>query len=107
MINDIAGIKNLYGELLSVIPEGYKDPIYPFFVQVGGKYYTSNLKCLFIGKSVNGWVTDSTNLEELFDQNNPNRIVNRHDQMNWVNDLEGPNEVYEAILKNTCLIICT
>lgn len=96
MITDIAELKNLYRELLKSVPKDFNESLYPFFVQTGSKYEKSNPKILFVGKSVNGWVTDSTNLEDLFDESNSERIVNRHDQLSWVNDLEGPNEIYNT-----------
>jgi len=96
MIKETKVLKTLYKELYSVLPSDFEQRIYPFFVQVGKKYYETEKQCLFIGKSENGWVTDSRNVDELFDIKNENRIVNRHDQMEWVNKLEGPNEVYNT-----------
>lgn len=96
MITDIFELRRIYSDLLNNVPNKIKYPLYPFFVQVGTNYITSNPKMMFVGKSVNGWVTDSTNVDDLFDENNSERIVNRHDQLSWVNDLEGPNDIYNT-----------
>jgi hypothetical protein len=96
MISEINNLKTLYEELYNQLPKKFEQDIYPFFIQVGRKYNKSNKKCLFVGKSINGWVTNSRNVDELFDENNDNRIVNRNDQMEWVHNLEGPNGCYNT-----------
>jgi hypothetical protein len=74
----------------------YTEDICPFFIQVGKKYHTAPTKILFIGKATNRWVTTDRDIEKLFDQNNPDRIVNRDDQLEWIKNLEGPNDVYNT-----------
>lgn len=55
-----------------------------FFPQSGRYYTTAPIKILFIGKAVNGWCpgSDSTELDFLF---SPEGIVNRPDEMSWIN----------------------
>ena len=95
MIKNTQKLKTLYRELYSSLPDSYVDPIYPFCVQVGDMWEQSSPRCLFVGKSTNGWVTDSRNVDDLFDPTHDDRIANRHDQMEWVHDLEG-NEKYNT-----------
>jgi hypothetical protein len=91
MIKEIDGLKTLYKKLLEVDANGFKDDIYTFFPQAGEKYFNAKKRCLFIGKSVNGWVTKCTDVDALFNIKNKDRIVNRNDQMEWVSNLEGQN----------------
>lgn len=91
MINDVENLKRLYKELYSKISENNHNGIFPFFVQAGSKYPSSDKRCLFVGKSVNGWITNSRDVEELFDMNNDKRIVNRSDQIIWaLNRMNSP-----------------
>jgi hypothetical protein len=62
----------------------YPNKITSFFMQTGKKYYDTEMKCLFVGKSVNGWISYSRNVDELFNIDNPERIVNRDDEIQWV-----------------------
>jgi len=79
----------LYTRLLETDMNGFGGDVVPFFCQAGSRYRESVPRILFVGKSVNGWVTSGRTVEELFDPRNPDRIVNRSDQMEWVKDLEG------------------
>jgi len=85
----------LYTQLLEDVKAVPYD-LYPFFGQAGAKYHETPRKVLFVGKSVNGWVTNSRKVKDLFDRRNPDRIVNRGDQLEWVKKLEGPNSVYNT-----------
>jgi hypothetical protein len=93
---ELTNLKKLYRQLLEVDTREYKDEICPFFMQFGETYFRSERRCLFIGKSVNGWITNNRSVDDLFDLKNPNRIVNRDDQMAWVAKLEGPNDEYNT-----------
>ena len=113
MINELKNFKKLYKQLLEIDAKNYVNDIYPFFIQVGKEYYNDNKRCLFIGKSVNGWVTNSRNVEKLFDQKYEDKIVNRHDQVKWVSDLESSNEIYNTkkssfwrVIKRVALEYC-
>ncbi|EMB19940.1 MULTISPECIES: hypothetical protein [Treponema] len=79
--------KPLYQELVTCFrDEKWEAKIYPFFIQEGKKFPMSSRKILFVGKSVNGWVTNSTDIEILFngDSEGKRKIVNRTDEMSWV-----------------------
>jgi hypothetical protein len=79
--------KSLFKELINCFTaEKWKGQICPFFIQEGKKFPTSSRKILFVGKSVNGWVTTSTDIEILFngDSDGKRKIVNRLDEMSWV-----------------------
>lgn len=59
-----------------------------FCIQWGANFPVEKKKgILFVGKAVNGWISDETDCKQLFDMNNPDRIFARHDQMKWVEDL--------------------
>ena len=76
--------KPLYQELVTCFrDEKWEAKIYPFFIQEGKKFPMSSRKILFVGKSVNGWVTNSTDIEILFngDSEGKRKIVNRTDEM--------------------------
>lgn len=73
-------------------------PLSLFFRQVGDKYLNADnkIRLLFIGKSVNGWVRESKDVDKLFDSQDENRIVNRDDQLVWVKNHEGSKEDYNT-----------
>ena len=78
----------LYQKLLS---ENTFENICAFCIQWGKNFSsTKNEGILFIGKAVNGWISDETDVNILFGDSN-NRIFARKDQMKWVHDLEGDN----------------
>jgi uracil-DNA glycosylase len=79
--------KPLYEELINCFgSEKWNEKIYPFFIQEGKHFQNSNKKILFVGKSVNGWVTNSTDIDIIFygDFEGKRKIVNRTDEMRWV-----------------------
>lgn len=88
--------KELYFTFYKNISDSYTECIVPFFMQKGKTYHESSPKCLFIGKAVNGWVTKSRNVDELFDMNNKDRIVDRPDEIKWVEDCAGNSEHYNS-----------
>ena len=87
--------KHLYNKLLNGDLKN-EVGLHPFFCQAGDKYLNTGKILLFIGKSVNGWVTESKDVNELFDPQNENRIVNRDDQLVWVKNHEGSKEGYNT-----------
>jgi hypothetical protein len=95
-IKSIDEVKNLYAKFYSSLPQSYNKKICPFFAQTGEKYYETDKKCLFIGKSVNSWITDSRNVNELFNLTNPNRIINRDDEIKFIVNLEGNKLGYNS-----------
>ena len=89
-------LKPLYKDLLESVSDADYD-LYPFFMQWGRSFDTTGKRgILFVGKATNGWITADRNLDALFDENNENRIFNRDDQMEWVENLSGVNEVYNT-----------
>jgi len=86
MVPNTRSYLSLYRDLIERDIKTEKGRLYPFFCQVGKHYFSNKTKILFVGKSVNGWVTTSRNVDHLFDKQYKNRIVNRHDQLEWVND---------------------
>lgn len=95
MIENTDGLKTLYSKLLIDVSL-YKEDICTYAVQVGKKYHVAPKRLLFIGKATNGWVTKDREIEKLFNLNNPDRIMNRHDQMEWVHNLEGKKNTYNT-----------
>jgi len=101
-----------YKEMLEVNLIDETQDLHPFFCQVGNNYFNNDKKILFVGKSVNGWVTNNRNVDDLFDMNNEGRIINRNDQMEWVKNLEGTNDIYNTkksafwrvVKQFTCLV---
>ncbi len=74
----------------------FKD-ICTFSLQWGNNFpFENNSGFLFIGKAVNGWVTNKTDVNKLFDINNPDRIFARNDQMEWVHNLSGNKNGYNT-----------
>ncbi len=96
MVPNTEMYKPLYRQLLERDLAAESTTLCPFFCQAGKEYHNSTPRILFVGKSTNGWVTDSRNIDLLFDKNNEDRIVNRDDQMEWVKTLEGPNPLYNT-----------
>ena len=83
-------IKPIYKKIFE---ENKLENVCTFCMQWGENYpNTNNKKLLFVGKAVNGWITDDQNVENMFDKNNPDRIFDREDQMEWVNNLSGNTE---------------
>ena len=88
------GLKPIYQELLAKI--NTQQSVCTFCAQWGDKFFNEdNIRILFVGKSVNGWVTNSTEIEVLFGKDD-SRIFARHDQMKWVNNLDGKKEGYNT-----------
>jgi len=86
----------LYKKLLTDVSSIDYD-LYPFAVQWGEKYKSTGKKgILFVGKATNGWVTDSLDADKLFDNKNEDRIFDRKDQIEWVENLSGVNDVYNT-----------
>jgi hypothetical protein len=97
---NINSFKELYREFFDNLPKEYTKEIHSFFMQRGESYGTKNPKCLFVGKATNGWVAKSKNVDELFDQKNENRIINRDDEIEWVEKLSG-NKGYNYNTNNS------
>ncbi|MDR1904090.1 MAG: hypothetical protein LBQ88_17605 [Treponema sp.] len=95
MVTNVEPFKKLYGELLSAVKDHPGD-MCAFFSQTGKHYYHAGKKLLFIGKSVNGWVNNARDVEELFDPHNPDRIVNRDDEIVWVEDAAETSSGYNT-----------
>jgi hypothetical protein len=91
MFTNTEPLKSLYAELLSTIPKDYKEEICTFAAQTGKEYYDAVPKCLFIGKATNSWITNSKDINELFDPKNEDRIINRDNEILWVEANENPN----------------
>jgi hypothetical protein len=85
-----AQFKDLYIDLISCVPKELENDLSIFFPQAGKKYFEENERILFIGKSVNGWVNESLDINELFDEENKSRIVNRDDEIYWVEKNDHP-----------------
>lgn len=87
-------LKPIYKELLENI-DSEKD-IFTFCAQWGKKFTTiNNNRILFIGKATNGWITNSRDIEILFGKDD-NRIFDRSDQMDWIENLTGNKEGYNT-----------
>ena len=95
MLETIGELRALYSKLLNDVSTYEKD-ICTFFVQTGKEYFSSSKRLLFIGKATNGWISEERDVEKLFDLENPYRIVNRRDQMEWVHQLEGARDTYNT-----------
>lgn len=73
------------------------DNVCTFAVQWGEDFSREkNAGFLFVGKAVNGWLTNDQNIENLFDENNPDKIFNRNDQIQWVDNLSGNTTGYNT-----------
>ena len=88
--SDIDQLKDLYKKLVINVPKNLNQRLCVFFPQIGKNYFDLDDKLLFIGKSVNGWVTDDLDVEKLFDCKNPDRIVGRDDEIVWVEKSKNP-----------------
>jgi hypothetical protein len=67
-----------------------------FCVQWGDDFpKKKNSGILFVGKAVNSWVNDETDINILFG-NTDKKIFAREDQMEWVYNLEGTNDIYNT-----------
>lgn len=89
-----AQLKPIYKELLSNTRTD--EDIYTFCAQWGKKFTDiGNDRILFVGKATNGWVSKSTDVEVLFGNDNE-RIFDRADQMDWVNNLGGNTNGYNT-----------
>lgn len=98
MIKMTDEIKNnifpIYEKLLN--ENSFKD-VCTFCLQWGKNFPLEKKKgLLFVGKSVNGWVTYDTDAKRLFDIHNPDRIFAREDQMEWINNLSGNTDGYNT-----------
>ncbi len=79
-------LKSLYGDMLK---NNTFENVCTFCLQWGDNFpKDKNTGILFVGKAVNGWITDETDIEVLFGDSDQ-RIFARGDQMKWVHDLEG------------------
>jgi hypothetical protein len=93
---DLNVFKELYKEFFDNLSEDYNEEICSFFMQIGKDYGSKKPKCLFVGKATNGWVGDSNNVDELFDKNNESRIINRNDEIEWVEKQSGSKDKYNT-----------
>lgn len=86
-------LKPLYQKLLTQVNF---DDVCTFCIQWGKNFSTEEGKgILFVGKAVNSWVNDEKDINILFGDTSK-RIFARNDQMDWINDLEGPNDHYNT-----------
>lgn len=87
---------SLYSDLIKST-ESVDYELCPFFMQWGNSYFeTSRPRVLFVGKAVNGWVTKTRNVDEMFNLNNPKRIFAVDDQIEWVDKLSRANPKYNT-----------
>jgi len=95
MIDEIRNrIFPVYKKLLD--ENSFKD-VCVFSFQWGENYpFHKKSGILFVGKAVNGWVTNETNITELFEKSNPDRIFARKDQMVWVSNFSGNTNGYNT-----------
>lgn len=95
MINKIkTKILPLYRQLLE--ENTFKD-ICTFSFQWGKNYpFEEKAGILFVGKAVNSWVTEETNVEKIFDLDYSDRIFARDDQMEWINNSDGNTKGYNT-----------
>ena len=85
-------LEPLYKELLKIA----KPTDCAFCMQWGKNYPTEqNAGILFVGKAVNSWITDEKEIDVLFG-NGSESIFDRADQMQWVEDMEGGEDVYNT-----------
>ncbi|MCY1719244.1 hypothetical protein OU798_02770 [Prolixibacteraceae bacterium Z1-6] len=95
MIEEIrTAIFPLYEKLLT--QESFED-VCTFCLQWGNNFpIKAGEGILVVGKAVNGWQSNETNPNKIFDINNNNRIFARDDQMVWVNNLWEHPEYYNT-----------
>lgn len=68
-----------------------------FCIQWGNNFPSpENKGILYVGKAVNGWITNEKNAKLLFDLSNKDRIFQRSDQIEWVKNLRGTNDIYNT-----------
>lgn len=84
----------IYKKLLK---NSFKD-ICTFAIQWGKEFPKENNNgVLFIGKAVNGWITNDQDVDSLFsNENSEKRIFNREDQIEWVNKSFGNKKGYNT-----------
>lgn len=88
---------NIFPIYKKLLEDNSFEDICTFSFQWGRDYpFNNNSGFLFVGKAVNGWVTNETDVTKLFDQANPERIFARKDQMEWVNNLSGNTNGYNT-----------
>ena len=81
-------LKPLYEELLE---NNNFEHVFPFCIQWGENFPSAkNEGILFVGKAVNEWDTDETDVDILFGDSDE-RIFARDNQMKWVSTGEGCN----------------
>lgn len=87
-------LKPLYKKLvdISLVDE---QPKAFFCMQWGSQYFSTHPKILFIGRAVNGWVSDSQDVEVMFGKSEKS-IFERKDQMQWVENLWGNKSGYNT-----------
>jgi hypothetical protein len=100
MVDYLDRFKKLYAALLDAVKD-YPGDICTFFPHKGEKYGCINKKLLFVGISANSWLNDSRDVDELFDLQKENRIVNRDDVIKRLenNEVPGYNTNRSAYLR--------
>lgn len=89
--------KKLYPIYNKLFDENQLKNICTFCVQWGKNFpQKENTGILFVGKAVNGWITNETSVDKLFSYSNDEKIFNRLDQMTWVENLSGNNKGYNT-----------
>lgn len=85
-------LKPLYSQFHEIIPEDYG-----LFCLQWGKNFPQTQKSgiLFVGRAINGWINNYHDVDVLFGESN-DRIFARHDQMEWVHNLEGNTNGYNT-----------
>ena len=98
MTNEIKNsIFPIYKKLLEEFEDNSFEKICSFCFQWGKNYpFHKKSGFLFVGKAVNGWITDETDVIQLFDSANLDRIFAREDQMEWVKNLSGNTVGYNT-----------
>ena len=88
-------LKPLYANLMNSIKD-FEYSKASFCLQ-WGKNFPSEEHCgiMFVGRATNGWISDSEDVDILFG-NSEEAIFNRHDQMQWVENLWGNENGYNT-----------
>lgn len=87
-------LKNLYRNLAGNCHDD--ESIVPFVFQAGKDYpKAKNCGIMFYGRATNGWF-GSWNIDEIFDESNPDRSWNRDDALIWVDRAAGDEESYNS-----------
>lgn len=95
MLNEIK--KNILPIYKQLLDENSFNDICTFSFQWGENYpFNKKSGLLFVGKAVNGWGKGDTDVTQLFDRANPDRIFAREDQMEWVNNHWGNTYEYNT-----------